>query len=221
MSAFGAQAEIEADVIKVSNQKRYRGCAFEIEPDATAASYFLGAAAIAGGSVTIEGLGKWSAQGDLRFVQCLERMGCSVEWRDRQIALRGPALRGIDVDMNEFSDTVQTLAVVALFVDGPTTIRNVAHIRHKESDRIADLARELRKLGGRISETVDGLRITPDKLRGAELDTYDDHRMAMSWALAGLRIPGVVIRDPECVGKTYPNFFRDLARVTQAGVESI
>lgn len=116
--------------------------------------------------------------------------------------------------MNAISDTVQTLAVVALFAEGPTTITRVGHIRHKETDRIAALAGELRKLGAGVEERFDGLTIRPGALRGAELDTYDDHRMAMSLALAGLRIPGIVIRDPECTAKTYPDFFDDLGRVT-------
>ena len=113
--------------------------------------------------------------------------------------------------MNAISDTVQTLAAVALFADGPTTIRNVAHIRHKETDRIAALATELRKFGAEVDERADGLRIMPGPLHGAAIDTYDDHRMAMSMALVGLAVPGVVIRDPGCTAKTYPGFFGDLA----------
>ena len=124
----------------------------------------------------------------------------------------GRPLRGIDVDMNAISDTVQTLAAVALFAEGPTTIRGVAHIRHKETDRIHALAVELRKLGAEVEERTDGLKITPGPLHGAEIDTYDDHRMAMSLALVGLAVPGVVIRDPDCTAKTYPHFFRRSAR---------
>jgi 3-phosphoshikimate 1-carboxyvinyltransferase len=112
--------------------------------------------------------------------------------------------------MNPISDTVQTLAAVALFADGPTVIRGVAHIRHKETDRIAALATELRKLGANVEEHADGLTITPRPLHAAEIDTYDDHRMAMSLALVGLSVPGVVIRNPDCTAKTYPHFFRDL-----------
>ncbi len=112
--------------------------------------------------------------------------------------------------MNPISDTVQTLAAVALFADGPTTVTGVAHIRHKETDRIHALAVELRKLGAEVDEFADGLRITPQPLHAAAIDTYDDHRMAMSLALAGLRVPGVVINDPGCTSKTYPEFFEDL-----------
>jgi 3-phosphoshikimate 1-carboxyvinyltransferase len=125
----------------------------------------------------------------------------------------GNRLRGIEVDMNAISDTVQTLAAVALFAEGPTTITGVAHIRHKETDRIHALATELRKFGVQVDERADGLRIVPGELHGAAIDTYDDHRMAMSLAIPGLVVPGVVIRDPACTAKTYPKFFDDLARL--------
>jgi 3-phosphoshikimate 1-carboxyvinyltransferase len=115
--------------------------------------------------------------------------------------------------MNAISDTVQTLAAVALFAEGPTTITGVAHIRHKETDRISALATELRKLGAAVEEHEAGLRITPGPLHGAVLDTYQDHRMAMSLALVGLQVPGVIINDPACTGKTYPGFFADLAKL--------
>jgi 3-phosphoshikimate 1-carboxyvinyltransferase len=127
----------------------------------------------------------------------------------------GKPLTGIDVDMNAISDTVQTLAVVALFAKGKTNIRNVGHIRHKETDRIAALAAELRKLGGEVSERDDGLTIWPGTLRPAAIDTYNDHRMAMSFAVAGLRIAGVKINNPGCTEKTYPRFFDDLATATK------
>ena len=143
-------------------------------------------------------------------------MGCRVSTSARGITVESGTLNGIDVDMNAISDTVQTLAVVALFANGPTRIRNVAHIRHKESDRIGDLACELRKLGATILEHEDGLTIEPGPLRGAQLDTYNDHRMAMSLALAGLKLPAVIINDPDCTAKTYPNYFRDLERVVHA-----
>ncbi len=133
------------------------------------------------------------------------------------ITVEGRPLRGATFDMNAISDTVQTLAVVALFADGPTTITGVAHIRHKETDRIGDLARELRKLGAEVEERDDGLRIVPATLRGAEIETYNDHRMAMSLALVGLRQEGVVILDPNCVEKTYPRYFADLQRVCRRG----
>jgi 3-phosphoshikimate 1-carboxyvinyltransferase len=192
----------------------YRCREYAIEPDASSASYFWGAAAVSGGRVTVDGLSGESLQGDVGLVAILELMGCRVEYGANSITVEGRPLRGIDIDMNAISDTVQTLAVVALFADGPTAIRNVAHIRHKETDRIGDLARELRKLGATVEERLDGLTITPGPLRGAAIDTYNDHRMAMSFSLAGLKIPGVTIRDPGCTAKTYPNFFEDLKRLT-------
>jgi 3-phosphoshikimate 1-carboxyvinyltransferase len=186
---------------------------YTIEPDASAASYFWAAAAITGGRVTVLGLTRDSLQGDVAYVDVLGRMGCRVEECEAGITVHGGPLKGIDVDMNAISDTVMTLAAVALFADRPTTIRNVAHIRHKETDRIAALATELRKLGAEVEEFADGLRITPRPLKGCMVDTYKDHRMAMSLALVGLKMPGVVINDPGCVAKTYPGFWRDLERL--------
>jgi 3-phosphoshikimate 1-carboxyvinyltransferase len=148
------------------------------------------------------------------FVDCLEKMGCRVDENADGITVTGGKLRGIEVNMNAISDTVQTLGAVALFAEGPTTITDVGHIRHKETDRIGDLARELRKLGATVDESADGLKITPGPLRAATIDTYNDHRMAMSLALPGLRIPGVIINNPKCTEKTYPRFFEDLQRVT-------
>ena len=158
-------------------------------------------------------------QGDVGFVDLLERMGCEVRREDNATtvarSLDAP-LRGIDADMNAIPDVAQTLAVVALFADSPTSIRNVANMRLKETDRLAAAATELRKLGAKVEERPDGLTVDPTKreLNGASIATYDDHRMAMSFALAGLRIPGVVIENPECVAKTYPEFFADLERAT-------
>jgi 3-phosphoshikimate 1-carboxyvinyltransferase len=201
--------------------EQYGYGAYDIEPDASAASYFWAAAAITGGEVRVEGFGANSLQGDVRFVDVLERMGCRVTRAEvvngePGITVHGGQLRGIDVDMNDISDTVMTLGAVALFADGPTTIRNVAHIRHKETDRLAALAAELRRVGADVDELADGLRITPRPLHGAEIETYNDHRMAMSLALVGLKVPGVVIKDPGCVAKTYPNFFSDLEKLRDA-----
>lgn len=191
--------------------QRYEPREYAVEPDASAASYFWGAAAITGGEVTVAGLSRGALQGDVGFVDCLQQMGCSVHDDAEGITVVGGPLRGIDIDMNAISDTAQTLAAVALFAEGPTTLRGIAHNRHKETDRIGNLAHELRKLGATVEELSDGLRIKPGPPHGAEIETYQDHRMAMSLALAGLRIPGVVIRDPGCTAKTYPEFFRDLA----------
>jgi len=213
MQSFGVNCNA-ADLanFKITGRQTYRGCDYDIEPDASAASYFWGAAAVTGGEITVEGLSRDALQGDVKFVDCLSQMGCRVKYSADCITVSGRAERGIEVDMNAISDTVQTLAVVALFVNGPTTIRGVAHIRHKETDRIGDLARELRKLGAVVDEFADGLRIHPPaQPRGAEIATYNDHRMAMSLALAGLRIPGVSISNPACTAKTYPRYFEDLA----------
>jgi 3-phosphoshikimate 1-carboxyvinyltransferase len=182
---------------------------YPVEPDASSASYFFAAAAINGGTVTVRGMKRDMLQGDVKFVDCLQQMGCEVEYGDDSVTVHGRPLKGIDTDMNPISDTVMTLAAVACFADGPTTIRNVAHIRHKETDRIAAVATELRKLGAEVEEFPDGLRITPRPLTGCAVDTYNDHRMAMSLALIGLKVPGVVIRNPGCVAKTYPGFWQD------------
>jgi 3-phosphoshikimate 1-carboxyvinyltransferase len=214
MAAFGVRAEAgDLSRCAVAAPRRYLGTAYAIEPDASAASYFWGAAAITGGTVTVEGLDRSALQGDVAFVDCLRQMGCDVRDTPAGIAVTGGRLRGIEIDMNGISDTAQTLAVVALFAEGPTTITGVGHIRHKETDRIGDLARELRKLGAVVDEHADGLTVTPGRLRGATIETYNDHRMAMSLALAGLRVPGVEITNPHCTEKTYPRFFEDLTRV--------
>jgi len=219
MGAFGVDvAHDELRRFTIPAPVPYRGRTYAIEPDASAAGYFFAAAAITGGEVTVEGLSRQSLQGDVAFCDCLERMGCRVEYGSDAITVAGGPLRGIEADMNAISDTVQTLSAVALFADGPTTVRGVAHIRHKETDRLGALATELRKLGAGVEELDDGLRITPAEPHGAWIDTYDDHRMAMSLALVGLRVPGVAIRDPGCTAKTYPRFFDDLAR---CGVRSV
>lgn len=210
MEAFGVRVEHDALRGFRIPQAHYRGREYAIEPDASAASYFFAAAAISGGEVTVEGLSRASLQGDVALVDVLERMGCQVIFGANDIRVSGGRLRGVAVNMNAISDTVQTLAAAALFADGPTTITGVRHIRHKETDRISALANELRKLGASVEEFPDGLRITPAPLHGAKIDTYDDHRMAMSLALVGLRQPGVVIRNPACTAKTYPRFWDDL-----------
>ncbi|MFN5756425.1 MAG: 3-phosphoshikimate 1-carboxyvinyltransferase [Planctomycetia bacterium] len=196
----------------------YQATEYAIEPDASAASYFFAAAAITGGRVRVEGLSRRSMQGDVGLCDVLERMGCDVTWDEEgagAITVGGRAARGVDIDWTAIRDTVPTLAVGALLADGPTTIRNVAHIRDKETDRIGDLARELRKLGARVDESRDGLTIHPHSLHAATLDTYDDHRMAMSLALAGLLTPGVRINDPACVGKTFPDYWERLATIAK------
>jgi 3-phosphoshikimate 1-carboxyvinyltransferase len=214
MESFGVTVEAESLArFVVPAGQVYQGRRYEVEPDASAASYFFAAAAVTGGQVTVEGLSRHSLQGDVAFCDCLAQMGCDVRYGDHWITVVGKPLHGITVDMNAISDTVQTLAAVALFAEGPTTITGVAHIRHKETDRLAAVATELRKLGAEVDERADGLRIAAGQRRGAAIDTYDDHRMAMSMAVVGLVQPGVVIRDPGCTAKTYPGFFDDLAQL--------
>lgn len=219
MRSFGVGVEAPDDLsrFQVPPAGSYTACEYEIEPDASAASYFWGAAAITGGRVTVEGLGRDALQGDVAFVDCLQQMGCTVDAGSDAITVVGPpaggGLRGALLDMNAISDTVQTLAAVALFADGPTEVTGVAHNRHKETDRIADLATELRRLGAAVEEKPDGLVITPGPLHAATVETYDDHRMAMSLALVGLRQSGVRISNPGCTAKTYPKYFEDLAAV--------
>ncbi len=196
----------------VAAPQRYRGREYEIEPDASNASYFLAAPAVAGGRVTVEGLGTASVQGDARFVDVLEQMGCRVEREPTRLTVHSPSgeagLQGIEVDLNDMPDMVQTLAVLALFAEGPTRIRNVANLRLKETDRLSALACELTRLGAAVEVREDGLTVCPlGPLRPATINTYDDHRMAMSFSLAGLGAEGVAINDPGCVSKTFPDFF--------------
>jgi 3-phosphoshikimate 1-carboxyvinyltransferase len=193
----------------------YRGSDYAIEPDASAASYFMAAAAVTGGDVTVAGLSRTSLQGDVRFADVLEQMGCEVTWLPDAVRVTGGPLLGVDVDMNGISDTAQTLAAVAPFAVGPTRIRNVAHMRHKETDRVAALVAELTRLGLLVEEHPDGLTIHPGPMQPAVVKTYDDHRMAMSFAILGLRQPGVTIADPGCTSKTYPEFFTDLERLCE------
>ncbi len=217
MESFGVRVGRKGDRRFSVDPGRYTARAYSIEPDASAASYFFALAAITRGSVTLEGLGTSSVQGDVAFADLLEHMGCRVERSRDATTVHGGTLRGLDVDMNAISDTVMTLAVVALFAQGITRIRNVAHIRHKETDRIAALATELRKLGATVDELPDGLVIIPPAaITPARIATYDDHRMAMSFALVGLVVPGITILDPGCVAKTYPGFWDDLATLGPA-----
>ena len=185
---------------------------YDIEPDASAASYWMAVGALAG-EVTIERLDRSSLQGDVAFADVLEQMGAVVEWKPGAVTVRKPdgPLRGVDIDMGPISDTAQTAAVVAMFAEGPTRIRGVGHMRHKETDRVAALVAELTRLELQAEEHDDGLTIHPGQsLCSQPVQTYDDHRMAMSFALASLRTD-LLIDDPACVGKTYPAFWDDWA----------
>jgi 3-phosphoshikimate 1-carboxyvinyltransferase len=214
MSAFGASVDMPGEnSFWVRGGQRYRPRTYPIEPDASAATYFMAAAAVTGGRVRIEGLSAASSQADVRFIEVLGRMGCAVERGPNWIAVRGPRyLHGVDVDLNAFPDSAQTLAVIALFARGPTAIRNVPHLRLKETDRMAALKSELEKLGASVELTATDILITPpERLVPGRIATYADHRMAMSFALAGLVVDGIVIEDPDCVSKTFPDFFTRLA----------
>ncbi len=218
MRAFGATVAVEdagRRYIVPGRQIYHAPGTYAIEPDASSASYFFAAAAMTGGRVRVPGLGSGSLQGDTAFVDVLEQMGCTVDRTESEITVWGAArLRGVTIDMNAISDTVMTLAAIAPFADSPTVIENVAHIRHKETDRLAAVAAELSRLGVRVDERPDGLTIYPaSALRPAVIETYDDHRMAMAFALIGLRAPGVVIADPGCVTKTFPDYFERLERL--------
>ena len=221
MDAFGVTPELIRDP-KTGQPKQiivpqlpYGATNYAIEPDASNATYFLAAAAVSPGSkVTVEGLGKQSLQGDVGFADVLHRMGADLVFGKDFITVKGTkTFDGIDVDLSGMPDTAQTLAVAALFATGPTTIRGLHTLRLKETDRLAALAAELTKLGADVSIEGDALTVDPPedgKLKPAAIDTYDDHRMAMSFAVAGTRTAGVTIKDAECVNKTYPTFFEDL-----------
>ena len=186
-----------------------------VEGDASSASYFLAAGALGGGSVRVEGVGRGSIQGDVRFAEVLQAMGAHVTMGEGWIECSGGGkLRPIDMDLNHIPDAAMTAAVLALFADGPSTLRNIASWRVKETDRLAAMATELRKLGATVEEGKDYLRITPGTVKpGAAVDTYDDHRMAMSFSLVALGGVPIRINDPQCVAKTFPDYFRELETI--------
>lgn len=191
-----------------------------VEGDASSASYFLAAGAIGAGPVRVEGVGRNSVQGDIHFAVTLEKMWVDIEWGDNWIKASRPAIRklkAIDLDCNHIPDAAMTLAIAALFADGTTTLKNIASWRVKETDRIAAMATELRKVGATVEEGADYIRITPPaQIKHAAIDTYDDHRMAMCFSLAAFGGAGIRINDPKCVAKTFPDYFSEFAKVTQA-----
>lgn len=207
---FGAQIERDRyRTFTIAPNQPYisPGEAF-VEGDASGASYFLSAAAIRGGTVRVHGVGRHSVQGDVRYADVLARMGATVTWGEHWIEVSRGDLRGIDIDMNDLPDAAMTLAVVALFADGPTAIRNIYNWRVKETDRLTAMATELRKVGAKVEEGDDDIVITPPaRIQSAAIDTYDDHRMAMSFSLAALGEAEITINDQECVSKTFPDYF--------------
>lgn len=219
MRRFGAVVERPDDRTWIVAPGGYGASGLDIEPDASGASYFFAAAVVAGGRVTVEGLGEESVQGDVGFVDVLQRMGAIVERSAIGTTVRADRLHGVEVDMSDLSDTAQTLAAVAVFADSPTRVTGIGFIRAKETDRIGAIVSELRRLGVDAEEEVDGFVIRPSVPHGAELDTHDDHRMAMSLSLIGMRVPGVVLRDPGCVAKTFPSYFEMFESLRPGGSE--
>ena len=223
MGRFGVEVAATREAVgeerfRVTPGQRYRPTAYEVEGDYSAASYFFAAAAITAGWVEVAGLTADSRQGDAGFLDLLESMGCSVTRQGGTVSVQGPkALRGIDADLGRMPDVAPTLAAVALHAEGPTRIRGVSHLRLKESDRIASLVDGIRRLGGEATAAPDGLTITPRALRGAPIEPFADHRMAMAFAIAGLRVPGTVILDPGCVSKSFPRFWEALAGLIAGG----
>ena len=209
MEDFGVQfVQTSESAFQVQAGQRYKPREYEVEPDASAASYFFAAAAVTGGRIRVKRLTKDSCQGDIKFTEILQRMGCEVYYSETYTEVIGKGgLQGVNVDMNDISDTVQTLAAIAPFAQSPVTIRNVAHIRKKETDRIDAVVKELRKLQIKVDEFDDGMKIYPGEISPDSIDTYKDHRMAMAFAVTGLKVPGISINNPGCVAKTFPNFF--------------
>ena len=218
MGRFGVEVEREGwNRFRVPGAAYVSPGAIAVEGDASSASYFLAAGAIGGGPVRVEGVGRDSMQGDARFADVLERMGAEVVREEDAIVVKGKSgkLRAIDMDLNHIPDAAMTAAVAALFADGPSTIRNIGSWRVKETDRIAAMAKELRKLGAPVETGLDWIRISPPEKFSSkvEIDTYDDHRMAMCFSLAALDGVAVTINDPDCVAKTFPDYFAAFAGI--------
>lgn len=215
MRSFGADITSSGNQIDVAPRRYIAPGQYNIEPDASAASYFFALPMIVGGTVRINGLGTESLQGDMAFVNALEMMGATVrqgpDWTEVE---HSGTYQGIEIDMSDFSDTAQTLAVVAAFAESPTTVTGIGFIRNKETDRIGAVVTELQRLGIRAEENDDGFTVWPGHPRPGVVQTYDDHRMAMSFALLGLRATGIEIYDPDCVGKTFPTYWDVLDTVT-------
>ncbi len=197
----------------IHGQQTYMAGSYMVEPDCSQAGYFWAAAAITGSKIKVKGITKASRQGDVRFTEVLEAMGCKIFHDKDGIAVSGGPISAVEVDMADMPDIVPTLAVVAAFAKGTTIIRNVAHLKAKESDRLTAVVNELSKMDIKASCTDTGLAINGGRPCGAVIDTYGDHRIAMSFALAGLRIPGIVIKDERCVEKSFPDFWNVLERL--------
>ena len=214
MARFGVEVtHDDYRLFRIPGRQVYAARDYAIEGDASSASYFWGLAALLGQAMCVTNVPPDSVQGDTRFLQVLERMGCTVSRRQGWHVAGPQQLRPLgDIDLNALPDAAMTVAVLAAFCQGKTRLCNIANLRVKETDRLRALATELRKIGAAVTELPDGLRIDgdPAALHGAEIDTYDDHRMAMCFGMAGARLPGIRIREPDCVAKTYPGFWDDL-----------
>ncbi len=214
MKTFGVSVINESyQRFKVKAGDRYNAQTYQVESDWSSASYFLAAAAVTGGEVTLNDINPHSVQGDAQFTSVLEKMGCRVEKKSNTLQIKGNPLKGITINMNNMPDAVQTLAVTALFAEGETVIQGIGNLRIKETDRILALANELTRLGAEVETGEDYLVIRPGDYRGAKIETYDDHRMAMSFAVVGLKIPGIRIKNPTCVEKSFPDFFQRFANL--------
>jgi 3-phosphoshikimate 1-carboxyvinyltransferase len=214
MSAFGVGIQNQGyRSFFIKAGQRYLPQKYRIEGDASNASYFFSAAAVCRGRIKVKNLNPATIQGDIGFLDILERMGCRVNRGSDWIEVQGGELQGIEMDMNEMPDLVPTLAVTAAFARGKTVIQNIKHLRLKESDRIHALAVELSKMGIRVNEGENGLEVEGGKPQGAEIETYDDHRIAMGFAIAGLAVPGIKIRGEGCVDKSFPGFWEVLQRL--------
>jgi 3-phosphoshikimate 1-carboxyvinyltransferase len=210
MAKFGVTVENDNyQTFTVSGNAKYVAPGkFMVEGDASSASYFLAAGAIKGGTVRVTGIGQKSIQGDIRFADVLEAMGAKVVWDDEYVEITGAPLKGVNMDMNHIPDAAMTIATTALFAEGPTTMTNIYNWRVKETDRLAAMAAELQKLGARVEEGHDYIKVWPtDSLKHAEIDTYNDHRIAMCFSLVALSDTPVTINDPGCTRKTFPDYF--------------
>lgn len=215
MREFGVNVEhLAGDCFVVRAGQRYIPTSFAVEADASSATYFLAAAALCSGDILVEGVRRDTLQADANFVNILHQMGCRIEHEERGVRLNSNGrLQGVDVSMNSMPDAVPTLVVTALFAEGTTRIRNISHLRHKESDRLHAMETELKKLGAEISVYDDRVDINPSILSGGVLDTYDDHRLAMAFALIGLKVDGVKIDNPACVRKSFPQFWTEFDKL--------
>ncbi len=213
MKYFGINVETSDNLYYIPAGKAYKSGTIMVEADASSASYFLTAAAITGGKIILKNLNSDSIQGDTKYINILKEMGCSVNSGEFGVEIIGGNLKGINVDMNDIPDVVPALAITALFADSPTLINNIRHLRYKESDRISALVCELKKLGANVSHSENSIEIFPGKYKGCAINTYNDHRIAMSFAVAGLRISGISIENPGCVSKSYPEFWNEFEKL--------